>query len=246
MDGEYGPEYVLEEILADAHAGITVRMVNDESQIVSQKNISEIADKALKAKPKNKSGSKAVRYAVETLPDGKRYVKADRQVIFGNDIDSWRTQVENYINGKIRKGENVHPLDSNGEVITLTSTSAGKLSSYHDNGGRTLSKSEYETKANAAVHIDELVSDSRAENNKAKNDKNGKHGDFADNGWKYRSAFFLDFDRKYYKLTISAAIGSDRQVVYNIGKIEERAFPVISGSSAKKRRRWERLSRREQ
>ena len=58
-----------------------------------------------------------MRYSIETLPDGKKYVRADRQVIFGNDPESWSEQVEEYINGKIRNGENISLVAEDGNVV---------------------------------------------------------------------------------------------------------------------------------
>ena len=40
--------------------------------------------------------------------------------MFGNGPVSWGEQVENYINGKIRKGEDVQLLTEDGDVLTLT------------------------------------------------------------------------------------------------------------------------------
>ncbi len=53
---------------------------------------------------KNTATEGGVRKSIMVTPDGKKYVKADRQVIFGNDPDEWSEQLENYINGKIRRG----------------------------------------------------------------------------------------------------------------------------------------------
>lgn len=39
-------------------------------------------------------------YSIESLPDGKKYVRADRQVIFGKDPDAWSEQLESYITAK--------------------------------------------------------------------------------------------------------------------------------------------------
>lgn len=54
----------------------------------------------------------------------------------------------------------------------------------------------------------------------------------ASGGWNYRTAYFEDFDGKYYKLTISTAIGSDGKTIYNIGTMKEEAHPKIMGSRA--------------
>ena len=184
---------------------------------------------------KNTAEDGGVRYSIETLPDGKKYVRADRQVIFGNNPDSWSEQVEDYINGKIRKGENVSLVAEDGEILTLTKDTAGKIASNKTNHGTTMDDEKFYVKANAGVHIDELAQASvNADHSKSpKSDKDSRHGAFAERGWTYRNAFFQDFDKKYYRLTISVAKGADGNVVYNIGNIEERRFPTVVGSSAK-------------
>jgi len=176
------------------------------------------------------------------LPDGRKYVRADRQVITGSDPDAWGDQVELYINQKIRNGEDVVLQADDGTVLLLTKDTEGKAS-YRNyvreaNGRlRPLADSEYETKLNAETHIDELAAISKKEG-KTVPDELGVHGDFAKDGWNYRTAFFEDFDGKYYQVTISVAMGADGNVVYNIGKIKERSKPSFSGSSEKYGARW--------
>lgn len=53
----------------------------------------------------------------------------------------------------------------------------------------------------------------------------------ASKGWTYRTAYFMDFDGKYYQVTISAAKNNSGTVVYNVGKMQERSIPQIGGSS---------------
>ena len=53
----------------------------------------------------------------------------------------------------------------------------------------------------------------------------------AENGWSYRKAYFMDFDGKYYRLTLSVAMGRNGNAVYNVSNIRERSFPTNSGSS---------------
>ena len=55
----------------------------------------------------------------------------------------------------------------------------------------------------------------------------------AGKGWNYRTAYFMDFDGKYYKTTISVAQGADGSVIYNVGQMQERSAPQIGGSSGK-------------
>lgn len=137
----------------------------------------------------------------------KNMVRADRQVIFGNDPQSWSEQLEDYINGKIRRGQDVKLIGADGDELVLTATSAGKLSDNHTSDGRTMSEAAFERKVNAASHIDELAQVSvKGDRNVV--DHNSRHGDMASSGWNYRTAFFKDFDGKYYKVTIST--GAER------------------------------------
>lgn len=169
-------------------------------------------------------------YDIRKLEDGRRYVQADRQVIFGNDPESWSVQLEDYINGKIRRGQDVQLIAEDGDILTLTKDSAGKLADNHTGDGRTMSESAFERKVNAAAHIDELAQISmRGKKNTP--DYNARHGAMAADGWNYRTAYFRDFDGRYYMVTISTALNPEGKIVYNIGKMQERSIPQISGSS---------------
>ncbi len=171
-------------------------------------------------------------FSIEKLPDGKKYVRADRQVIFGNDPRSWGEQLEDYINGKIRRGQDVQLIAEDGDVLTLTADTAGKGKHRYRADGKEMTLEEYETKINAETHIDELAKISTKIG--AKSDEGNLHGEFASGGWDYRKAYFQDFDGKYYRLTLSVAIGEKGKVVYNVSNIRERDFPASPGSSRPK------------
>lgn len=102
------------------------------------------------------------RASIVVLPDGKKYVQADRQVIFGDDPDGWADQIEGYINRKIRNGEDVILTTDSGDVLKITEDTAGKASFQNyvrDENGvmRRMTDAEYEAKLNAEAHIDELA-----------------------------------------------------------------------------------------
>lgn len=185
-----------------------------------------VAQESTRAPPSKING----RASIEEAADGKKYVRADRQVIFGNDPQSWSEQLEDYINGKIRRGQDVKLIGADGDELVLTATSAGKLSDNHTSDGRTMSEAAFERKVNAASHIDELAQVSvKGDRNVV--DHNSRHGDMASSGWNYRTAFFKDFGGKYYKVTISTAQSADGKMIYNIGQMQERSIPQINGSS---------------
>lgn len=185
-----------------------------------------VAQESTRAPPSGTNGMASI----EETADGKKYVRADRQVVFGNDPQSWSEQLEDYINGKIRRGQDVKLIGADGDELVLTATSAGKLSDNHTSDGRTMSEAAFERKVNAASHIDELAQVSvKGDRNVV--DHNSRHGDMASSGWNYRTAFFKDFDGKYYKITISTAQSADGKMIYNIGQMQERSTPQIDGSS---------------
>ena len=172
---------------------------------------------------------------------GMRYVKADRQVLFGNDPREWGEQLTKYINKEIRKGNDVLLTAPDGEIIKLTATTAEKgafRNVERDKNGRlhVQTDAEYETKLNAEAHIDELVQVSEDKRKGKPNtpDENKIHGEFAKDGWRYRGAYFMDHDGEYYEVTISVAHGSSGKVVYNIAEIKKRSFPQSNGSSSPK------------
>ena len=169
---------------------------------------------------------------------GMRYVKADRQVLFGNDPREWGEQLTKYINKEIRKGNDVLLTAPDGEIIKLTNDTAEKGAFRNTDYGKdgrphVMTDTEYETKLNAEAHVDELIQVSGDKYKGRPNvpDYNGVHGEFARDGWRYRQAYFMDHDGKYYDLTLSVAHGRDGKVAYNIANIKERSFPNFRGSS---------------
>mgnify|MGYP007055145146 CR=1 FL=1 len=157
--------------ISDA-AAFLLAHIKVESETVAHENS--------RAPPSGTNG----RASIEEAADGKKYVRADRQVIFGNDPQSWSEQLEDYINGKIRRGQDVKLIGADGDELVLTATSAGKLSDNHTSDGRTMSEAAFERKVNAASHIDELAQVSvKGERNVV--DHNSRHGGMASGGRKY-------------------------------------------------------------
>ncbi len=153
----------------------------------------------------------------------KLYVKADRQVIKGDTPDEWGKSVESYINDTIRKGKDVEFIGADGDVLTITADTSGKAK-FRNNVTRPdgritpMTDAEYMTKLTAESHIDELAEVSKRGKYWVPDSKNH---DFAKDGFNYRTAYFEDFDGKYYKLTISVGKNGEIKSVYNVGKIKE-------------------------
>ena len=231
-----------EEIAADAYAGLNWFSGDAPVQEAVRAETERNAPARRAEARQETTGPPEGRGTIVVLPDGKKYVQADRQVIFGNDPNSWADQIEGYINRKIRNGEDVILTTDSGDVLKITKDTAGKASFRNyvpgENGTmRRMSDTEYEAKLNAEAHIDELAQISEKNNQKPAADEigtNGQriHGSLAKNGWFYRTAWFSDFDGQYYRVTISTADGDNGVVVYNVGKIEKRTSPTkIRGSS---------------
>lgn len=233
----------LKEFIAKVKAMFTGKAKDNAAMDAYGKTFGELEDIAQKwqaafdaaerqaEKTKTAAGDgDGAKYQIKQFPNGMKYVQADRQVLFGNDPKAWSEQLESYINGKIRNHEDVRLIAEDGDILLLTSKSAGKLSSIYDNNGRTLDGKAFERKANAAAHIDELIKVSER-GGKTVLDFGGRHGDMAKDGWNYRTAYFMDFDGKYYRTRISVALGKDGSIVYNIGEMQERSTPQINGSS---------------
>lgn len=156
-----------------------------------------------------------------------KYVQAERQVITGKDPKRWGWQVTKYINDQIREGKDVQVIAADGDVLTITKDTAGKASFRNyvvkPDGTRVpMSDSEYGVKLRAETHIDEISAVSK-KGKKYVPDKKGHS--FAKDGFNYRTAYFKDFDGKYYELTISTGKSNDTITVYNVGQLKQKTDP---------------------
>lgn len=231
-----------EEIAADAYAGLNWFSGDAPVQEAVRAETERSAPARRAEAQQETTGPPEGRGTIVVLPDGKKYVKADRQVIFGDDPDSWADQIEGYINRKIRNGEDVILTTDSGDVLKITEDTAGKASFRNyvrdENGTmRRMTDAEYEAKLNAEAHIDELAQISERINKKPRKDetaRNGQliHGELARNGWIYRKAEFQDFDGQRYRVTISTPDGNNGVVVYNVGKMQRRGSPAIEYGSS--------------
>ena len=174
------------------------------------------------------------RYLIKTDEKGRRYVKADRQVIHGDNPDKWGGQVINYINSTIRQGKDVVLTGEDGDLLTITKNTAGKAAfrnSIQEKGGihRKMNDDEYAAKLRAEAHIDELaqVSSSTKEHN---NDT--KNHPFAKDGWTFRKALFEDFDGTRYRLKISVGENGEIKTIYNVGQMKRTGSSNIKSQKA--------------
>lgn len=179
-------------------------------------------------------------YARITLVDGKQFVKADRQVISGNNPDRWKIQVSNWFDTIVNQNGYFELPTLDREIIRITTPATGeqrttswKMSDYgdqlDDNGN--LDQETYGVKTRATVHLDELIQTARTKDLLVKPDRRFKHDALASKGWKYAQVYFMDFDGKYYEMKISIGIGLNGNTAYNINDIRQRKSPVITGSS---------------
>lgn len=181
---------------------------------------------------KNTATDDGVKYSVKSFADGKQYVKADRQVFSGNDPKKWGEQVANYINNTIRNGKDVIVYALDGDALTITENTAGKAAfrndvKLKDGTSQPMTDEEYAVKLRAESHIDELSQVSRRGK---KTVPDYKRHSFAKDGFNYRTAFFMDADGKYYRLTLSVGKNGVINTVYNVGKIKEEGEYSLRGS----------------
>lgn len=152
------------------------------------------------------------------------FVQASRQVITGDDASQWGQQVTDYINNIIRKGKDVTVYTENGVPLTITEDTAGKAAYWNrDQSRNRVSEEEYGLKLRIESHIDEAAQVSTGQGKRAQDTKNHS---FARKGFNYRTAYFQDFDGRYYSFVISVgANGSRVNTIYNVNQIKEAELP---------------------
>lgn len=179
---------------------------------------------------------RGAQYKIETLPDGKQYVKSDRQVIEGDDASAWSKQAEQFINEKIRNNADLRVFTKDGFAIDITERSAYKLSDPHvqsiEKVARPmLGREALKAKMQAAGHIDELAETARW--SKFAPDRNGKHAyDICEDGFDTFTTYFEDSDGQYYRVRFTAGVNEDMDTAYSIGQMDKRNHPSSAGSSS--------------
>ena len=123
-----------------------------------------------------------------------------------------------------------------GDVLTITGDTAEKARFRNyvtlPNGlKRPMTDTEFAAKLRAEAHIDELGQTSRRGSRTVPNTKS--HA-FATDGFNYRTAYFLDNDGSYYKITMSVGKKGNINTIYNVGKLKGTPFPQVTQRSAAK------------
>lgn len=161
-------------------------------------------------------------YAVVAQEDGKLYVTATRKVIKSTTLEGQRKEISHFFD-VLLEGQpsiNIHTIE--GDVLTITkAVTADKARDNYktvQNKRVKLSDDEFRVKLNAEAHIDELAEISTSKPQKAPDSKNHS---FAKDGFTYRTAYFEDFDGKYYRVTLSIGNNGTVATVYNVGEIKE-------------------------
>lgn len=180
-------------------------------------------------------GGKA-KFEIKTLDDGRSYVKADRQVLEGDDPKQWGVQLQNYINSEIRKGNDIVLPTTDGGLVRLTERSAYKLADNKSTDLKThqktqLSDEAYRLKETAASHIDEIILTGEFSHNME--DIGGVHqNDIGEDGFNSYVSYFEDSDGQYYRVSFVSALNGNEETAYSIGNIQKRKKPTTGNGSS--------------
>lgn len=171
-------------------------------------------------------GEEKTQNRIEYLNDGRSYVTPDREAIFTNNPEKWGEELEAYINDEIRHGRDVKLLADNGDILNITEDTAWKVGDMNGWNEKT-----FPIKMNMGTHIDELAEISKPNNVKDAGDRSNKN--FQPDKFEYRTAYFRDYDNKYYRVHLSVGIDENGKTVYSIGNdIKEQEFPQVNGSGS--------------
>ena len=236
----HSEDRTLLEKLRDAIREIVGKLTGKAKQ--QAQTAEKLLQQAFEAAAKNSKnaateGGKA-RFEIKTLDDGRPYVKADRQVLEGDDPKKWGVQLQNYINSEIRKGNDIVLPTADGGLVRLTERSAYKLSDNKSTDLKThrktqLSDEAYRLKETAASHIDEIILTGEFSHNME--DIGGVHeNDIGEDGFNSYVSYFEDSDGQYYRVSFVSALNGNEETAYSIGNIQKRKKPTTgNGSSAR-------------
>ena len=214
-------------------------------------------DILLRAEKFYREGLQSMQYA-GVAQDGQRYsiqdpnqknlpafVRADRDVtklFSGADSKQWGRNVEQYINDRIRHGEDLYLQADNGDILAITENTAGKAKfrntiSIGRGRVREMSDEEYRLKLEMECHIDELAVISKPDDwDTDRGNKHAKRG-MAQEGWEYRKAYYEAADGRNYEVTLSISKNGEIgdfavNEVYNVGRFQQRKNTASSRGSS--------------
>lgn len=166
------------------------------------------------------------------LDNGASYVEASRQVISGNNRNKWIEQINEFFDELLQEKSRIEIKTDEGDTMVITGKQTGyKAWDSHKRNQSTgerlkMSDNEFKVKLNAESHIDELVQASRLDKKSGKDDR--KNHLFAKDGFTYRTAYFRDFDGKYYRFRISIGHNGTTATVYNVVQTKEDTLPAAN------------------
>lgn len=234
----HSEDRTLLEKLRDAIREIVGKLTGKaKQQAQTAEGLLQQAFEAAAQNSKNASteGGKA-KFEIKTLDDGRSYVKADRQVLEGDDPKQWGAQLQNYINSEIRKGNDIVLPTTDGGLVRLTERSAYKLADNKSTDLKThqktqLSDEAYRLKETAASHIDEIILTGEFSHNME--DIGGVHqNDIGEDGFNSYVSYFEDSDGQYYRVSFVSALNGNEETAYSIGNIQKRKKPTTGNGSS--------------
>ena len=172
---------------------------------------------------KSTTQSGVVKFDIAVLENGNTYVKASRNIIKGKTLSEQRNDITNFFKKLLKNKPSIDIHTIEGDILTLTmdETADKARDNYEVVKGQRIktSEDEFAVKLRVESHIDEIVETSIKSNKPLSRD--AKRHDFAKDGFEYRTAYFEDFDGKYYKIRFSIGHNGTVATVYNVGKIKE-------------------------
>lgn len=234
----HSEDRTLLEKLRDAIREIVGKLTGKaKQQAQTAEGLLQQAFEAAAQNSKNAAGEGGeARFEIKTLGDGRPYVKADRQVLEGDDPKQWGVQLQNYINSEIRKGNDIVLPTTDGGLVRLTERSAYKLADNKSTDLKThqktqLSDEAYRLKETAASHIDEIILTGEFSHNME--DIGGVHqNDIGEDGFNSYVSYFEDSDGQYYRVSFVSALNGNEETAYSIGNIQKRKKPTTGNGSS--------------
>lgn len=234
----HSADRTLLEKLRDAIREIVGKLTGKaKQQAQTAEGLLKQAFEAAAQNSKNAAGEGGeARFEIKTLGDGRSYVKADRQVLEGDDPKQWGVQLQNYINSEIRKGNDIVLPTTDGGLVRLTERSAYKLADNKSTDLKThqktqLSDEAYRLKETAASHIDEIILTGEFSHNME--DIGGVHqNDIGEDGFNSYVSYFEDSDGQYYRVSFVSALNGNEETAYSIGNIQKRKKPTTGNGSS--------------